>query len=64
LLPLHRLKLNEDNTKMCMENNMWGLDGFHIRRIGTNGGFFGTEVKHCVKFHDQLSEEQFRKQKA
>jgi hypothetical protein len=22
LLPLHRLKLNEDNTKMCMENNV------------------------------------------
>jgi len=64
MLPLHRLNLNEDNTKMYMENNMWGVDGFDDPRVGTNGWFFGTKVKHCVKFHDQLSEEQFRKQKA
>ena len=64
LLPLHRLKLNEDNTKMYVENNMWGLDGFHVPRVVTNGWFLGTEVNHCVKFHDHLNAEQFRKQKA
>jgi hypothetical protein len=56
--------LNKDNTKMCMDNNVWGVDGCNIPRIGTNWGFFWSQVKHYLEIHDQLSEEQFRRRKS